>query len=498
MTVIPVGDYRPDVPAYLGTHATVADNIYPRSDGSDGPLRGPVAMTGDVGGEVMGAACMRDSAGVIYVIAGITDDILIQNGLTWTGKGSAAYGATRAKPWRFAQFGDNAVAVCGNEADQNWPLGGAGDFVDLSASAPEAHFVATMEPGFLMLGHIYDGTIRPSALRWSAINDHTDWPTIGTSDAAAKQSDEQELPNGGAISSLAAAVGGAAGAVWTEKSIYRIEYVGAPAIFAFREISRGTGCMCPNATIVLNGVAYYISEEGFCSFDGQSETLIGFGRVSRTFLSTVDTQNLDRVYVTADPLRKIIVWAYPDVAAANGHPNNWLIYNYAADRWRHANDPSLVTQLVFPSRSVAYTVDTLDTVLPSGMDAYDFSLDSPLYAGGLRLLAGFDTDNQMVSFEGTTLAALVETGETDMQGRRGFVKGIRPLTDAPNASAAVGFRNAFSSQVEYGPLTSMQVTGICPQRVSARYLRARLYIPAGEAWTYLQGADVMMKQGGGR
>ena len=502
MTIVPVGDFCPDIPAYLGQHATVATNIYPRSDGSDGPLREPITMSipanaGGVGTDVMGAVAMRDSTGAIYLMAGTNDDLLLQNGLTWTGKGSATYSATRAHPWRFAQFGDYAIAACRGDPPQNWLLGDGADFVDLTG-APNAAFVATFEPGFLMLANIDDGMVKASSLRWSAINDHTDWPTIGTTDAAAKQSDEQQLPNGGAITGLAGAVGGAAGAVWTEKAVYRVEYIGAPAIFAFREIVRGSGCMCPNATIVLGGVAYYISEEGFQAFDGQAERAIGFGRVSRTFLNSVNMGALDRVCVTADPLRKIIVWAYPDAAAPDGHPNRWLIYNYASDRWRYSDDPSVRVEFLFPSRSVAYTLDTLDTVLPAGADGYDISVDSPLYAGGIRLLAGFNTSHQLQSFEGATLAALVETGETDAKGMRAFATGIRPLTDAPNATAAVGYRDTFSGQVQYGPLTPMEVTGICPQRVNSRYMRARIYIPAGDAWSYIQGADVMMKSGGGR
>lgn len=498
MTIVPVGSYSPDSPAYLNDQSTVATNVYPRDNGASGPLREPVVMMPVTTGEVLGATTMRHSDGTSYVIAGLADDFLVQVSLAWVGKGSAAYGTTREKPWRFAQFGDNCVAVSGESAVQNWPLGDAGDFVDLAAAAPEANFVATIEPGFLMLGNIYDGADRPSVLRWSAINDHTDWPTIGSSDAASKQSDEQELPNGGAIAGIAGAVGGAAGVVWTEKSIYRIEYVGAPTIFVFREIVRGSGCMCPNATIVVNGIAYYISEAGFQAFDGQAEREIGFGRVSRTFLDSVDRGSLYRVYVTVDQRRKVIVWAYPDTTAVNGHPNRWMIYNYVTDKWGYSDDPAILTQMMFPTISTPLTVDGLDAVLPGGIDASTFSVDSNLYAGGAQLLAGFNIDNEMVCFEGTTLAALVETGEADMQGRRAFVTGIRPLTDAITPTAALGYRERFADAVIYSPLTPLEATGICPQRVNTRYARARIYIPAGDPWTYLQGADVMMKQGGRR
>lgn len=499
MTVIPIGDYTPDVPAYLGQHSTIAANIYPRSDGSDGPLRGPVVMTGSVGAEILSGYTARSGIGTVYVFAGTGAKLLYQNGLTWTDKAGAAYAATRTEPWRWTQFGDYVIATNGSgDPPQVWLLGDAAAFADLTAVVTGG-FVATIEPGFVMFGNIDDGTDKPNALQWSGINDHTSWPTIGTAAAAAAQSDQQELPNGGAIMGLQAAVGGAAGAVWTERAIYRIEYVGAPAIFAFREIVRGTGCMCPNATITINGMAYYISEEGFQRFDGQSETPIGFGRVSRTFLNTVDLVNLDRVYVTADPIRKIIVWAYPDSGATNGHPNKWLIYNYASDRWRFADSGDIVTQLVFPTRSIAYTLDTMDGVLPAGVDGYGtFPIDTPLYASSLQLLAGFDTSNQLVSFNGSTLAARVETGETDSKGNRVFVSGIRPLTDATDVTACVGSRETFADVITYGTSTAPGADAVAPQRADGRYVRARMDIPASAEWTYLQGADVTMRASGRR
>lgn len=497
MTIVPIGDYRPDVPAYLGTHATQASNIFPRSDGTDGPLRGPVNLTTTISTTaVYGACTVRAVDGTSYTLAGTANALWWQSGTGWTNASgaSAPYSASAVGVWRFAQFGQNILATDYDDAIQTSTFGGT--FADLGGTPPKARFIQTFEPGFVMLGYINDGSERGSTVRWSELNDAASWPTIGSSAAAAAQSDEQDLPNGGAIMGLQAAVGGAAGAVWTAHSIYRVEYIGAPQVFAFREIARGSGCMCANGTVTVNGTAFYVSEEGFQAFDGQAETAIGFGRVSRTFLNEVDTQQLHRVWVTVDPIRKIVIWAYP--RAGSAYPDRWFIYSYATDKWRYADASSIQCQLLFPARSAGYNLDSIDTVLDVPDNLGGFSFDSQLYDGGLRLLAGFSTSGRLVSYEGTTLGAVAETGETDASGKRVFVSGVRPLTDASDATAAIGGRGNFTDLPVYTQFRAAGVDGVCPQRIDTRYARALINIPAGSEWTYLQGADVIARAAGKR
>ena len=497
MTILPVGDYRPDVPAYLGTHATVATNVFPRPDGSDGPLKAATVVATGLSGQPVSAYMARSGDGTVYqyVAVAYANTINRKYGSTYAGffTGSSGGGATVLFPWRFTQFGERLVAV--NPASGLWyhTITTTNNFTQATA-APRAAFIATIEPGFVMLGRINDGTERPAGLRWSAINDGTDWPVVGTSDAASKQSDDQDLPNGGAVTGILAAVGGGAACVLTERSVYRVDYIGAPSIFSFREIIRGSGNICPNGAIAVRGIAYYVSEEGFQRFDGQAETPIGLGRVSRTFLDSVDRENLHRVYVAHEPNRKLLVWAYPDTTATNGNPNRWLIYSYATDKWRYSDDPGIECCLIFTAQQDGTSLDLIAS--PDSMTST--SMDSTTIGGGSPLLAGFNTSNQFVTYTGATLAALVETGETDDKGRRVFVSGLRPLTDAAAPTAAVGYRDTFNASIAYTSLTGIEATGVCPQRINTRYARARVYIPAAATWTYLQGVDVQMQRAGKR
>lgn len=502
MTIVPVGDYRPDAPPYLGTHSTVATNVYPRPDGSMGPIKAATVITSNLIAQPISGFTARKGDGAVYVYASLAfrPYIYRREGATFANYFVTSTGnPTPLFPWRFAQFGDSifvTTPACGMFTQA---LGSVDNFSQITA-APSGAFIATIEPGFLMVGHIASGSVTyPNRLQWSALNDGTDWPTAGTSDAASKQSDVQDLPNGGAITGILSAVGGAAGCILTERSIYRMEYVGAPSVFAFREVVRGTGCAAPNSAVAVNGAAYFLAEDGFCRFDGQSVTNIGQGRVNTTFWSDVDRENLHRINVAHDPLRKIIVWAYATTAATSGNPNKWFIYSYAADRWSFTDDAGATVSLLFTATQDGIPLDQLDGYFAPNPDAYtSMSWDSATVGGGAPLLAGFDASYRYVQFTGAALAALVETGETDAQGSRVFVSGIRPLCDASTVTAAVGYRATLAAAPTYSTLTDLGPDGTCPQRIATRYARARIYIPAGATWTYLAGADVAVRAEGRR
>jgi len=498
MPIIPTGDYRPDAPAYLGTHATTAANIYPRPDGTDGPLREGVAVSFSLSVAPAQAFMARRGDGAVFCYAAVPGafTINLKSGTAWTGLFHNAPGTSTALfPWRFTQFGDALVVTNPASATITHPVGSLQHFTPI-AGAPAAAFIATIEPGFVMLGHTADADgPHPNRLHWSGINDHTVWPAPGTTEAASAQSDLQDLPIGGAITGILAAVGGVAGCVLTEQAVYRMEYVGAPAIFAFREVARGVGNVCPNGAISVNGLAYFVSDEGFMRFDGQSLSPIGQGRVSSFFWQTVDRENLHRVNVAHDPIRKILVWAYPTVLASGGNPDRWLIYSYATDRWRYAD---ITCTLLFTAMQDRYPLDSFDAYFPDGMDGTAVSLDSAAVNGGAPLLMSFNAGFALVAHRGNALPALVDTGETDSGGRRVHVSGIRPLTDAANATASVGYRDTFASAVAFTALSGPEADGVCKQRINTRYARARIYIPPAATWTYLQGADVQFKAAGKR
>lgn len=519
LTRLSFADYAPDAAPYLSGSVPVARNTVPRVDGTDGPLRGPVVIAGPLPAPCRGAFAARDRFGATYLVAGTQTGLFVLAGSGWENiSREGGYNTQNDGSWQFAQFGERVIATNDADPPQSWLLGSAG-FGDI-AGAPRARSLAAVEPGFIMLGR-YDtgsGTLA-AGLSWSGINDATLWPEPGTLAATSVQRDIQELPNGGAVVGIVPAVGGANAVILSERAIHRVEYAGPPAIFAFREVDRSRGCICPNGIAVVGGAVYFVSEDGFLAYDGNALAPIGQGKVDATFLRRVDQSQLHRVLATVDPDRKLIVWAYPTAGA--DAPREWLVYSYATGKWRTGDDASLAVEALLAARQAALTLDDEGTttgiyVEPGYVEADyvihldvngDANLDAPglpsfdasAYAGGRRLFAGFDPLHRLVTFDGVPLPARLETQDTDSQdGRRVFVSGVRLLTDAPTYSAAVGMRERLADGVTYGSPTPAATDGMCPQRVSGRYGRAAVAIPGGVEWSYLQGLEVVMRPEGRR
>lgn len=504
MPIVPVADFAPDAASiYRPDVAPVAHNCYPRADSTDGPLQGQVEASSSLSAACRGAFSLRDQTGTAYVFAGTATALYELSSLSWTDRtrlsASAvdAYAVPTAEHWRFAQFGERVIATDYNDAIQTYTLGGGAPFANLSAAAPKAKYIATIEPGFLVTGYYNSGSVVGAGLWWSGFNDATSWPTLGTAAAAAAQSDAQTMQGGGVVTGILPAIGGAAGAVFTERAIYRMEYIGPPQVFGFRELDRSRGCIAPQSLVQVGSTAFFLSEDGFCGCNGVEVSQIGLGRVDRFFFSTVDQSQLHRVYGAADFARKLIVWAFPASGASD--PNRWLIYNFATNRWRYGDDSALAVQYLSTFRQAGYTLDTLDTPLPGGPDSSGaFTVDSPTYQGGNRFLGAFNTSRRLVSFSGSNLAARIETGDADAGGRRVLVQGIRPITDAVSPTASVGYRDLLESAVSYTTATTPGADDVCPQRISTRYGRARINVPAADTWTYLAGADITFRAEGRR
>jgi hypothetical protein len=77
--------------------------------------------------------------------------------------------------------------------------------------------------------------------------------------------------------------------------------------------------------------------------------------------------------------------------------------------------------------------------------------------------------------------------------KRFFVSGFRPITDAATVYGSCSKRETMGATRSYSTeaLASTR-TQLVPQRVSTRYSRAKIRIPAGETWTFAQGVEPEM------
>lgn len=373
----------------------------------------------------------------------------------------------------------------------------------IATVAPKANYAAVVR-NFLVAANTNDPVygIQVQRVWWGALNDPTNWPTPGTAAAAEVQSDYNDLFGpGGQIYGIVGNLGTADGAVFMEDAVYRMVYVGPPAIFDFFPAEGVRGTRSPGSIVQVGPVVFYLGRDGFYRFDGTMSAPIGatdqagITRVDKWFYANVDMNNLDRVVGACDPLNKLIIWAWPDTQATNGNPNNLLIYNWQIDRWSWAQ---LTIETLVGLKTFGTTIDAWASIYTT-LDDVPFSFDSEAWIGGKDILSAFDASHMLNFFNGVNLPATIDFGEVQpFPGRLAIVKNARPLVDGGSPTVAIGTRNRTEDAVSFNAATAINSLGTCPQRATGRYVRGEVVIPAGANWNHIQGLELEVSAAGVR
>jgi hypothetical protein len=139
--------------------------------------------------------------------------------------------------------------------------------------------------------------------------------------------------------------------------------------------------------------------------------------------------------------------------------------------------------------------------VPMTIDALPFSLDSVVWSGVPQpLFAGFNGSHNLGFFNGSNLAATVETSEQELfPGQRAILTSVRPMVDgSATPSVAIGWRNRLQDAVTYGSAVAADGWGYTRQRVNGRYLRGQITIPAAADWSHCLGLDDVQAVPAGR
>ena len=494
--MIQFGEFAPDQPDLDagGTFSTVAKNVIPRTKNSYAPLGTLTPLTNALDNNCQGAAAFRDSSGLVNSFAGDKSKLYLLNQTTYADvTGSTTPSVADDDTWQFAKFGERVIGVCGVATNiQNYVMGTSSVFSDLSADAPRARHISQIKD-FIMVGNAWDAVDGNVANRvwWSAINDPTDWPTIGSTDAASKQSVRQDLPSGGWVQAITGAVGGTDGVVFMDNAVYRIVYSGPPLVFEFYEVERARGTIAPRSVVNIGDSCFYLSRDGFFQFNGQDSIPIGDQKVDKTFFSRYTDDFPHLVWGASDPVNKVVMWIYPSGSTTNAQ--RALIYNWSLNEWSEAE---FNAQVLFSDLTQGYTLEGLDDV--GNLDALPYSLDSRIWTGGKEVLSAFDTDKKNGQFSGANLAATIESQEIG-GGERVLIDAVRPYVDVSNndhVTVALKTRDDVGGSITTGSPASIDADGQAHFTTSSRYARAQVNIAASSTWTHAQGVDADIQADG--
>jgi hypothetical protein len=493
---VPFASYSPDLPSFGNQGMQLVRNVIPHAGGFR-PFPGLSTYSDALAARCQGAVFTTDEGGDVFGFAGDATKLYEMSGGTteWNDVSKVGgYNTPVEDGWSFAVVGINVLASNFADPIQSYVLGSSAIFAHLGGSPPKAKYLAVIRNFTVAAFLDQGGNVFPQRLQWSAIGNPASWPTPGTDAARIVQADQQDLlGDGGDIHGIVGGLSGADGAVILQRELHRMLYVQPPLVFAFDRVEGGRGTPAAGSIAQIGGTIFYLGEDGFYRFDGQSSVPIGGSRVDRTFFANVDAAHYHRVTAAVDPVNKIVLWSYPSGAATDGAPDRLLTYNWEINEWA---DGALDLQYLV--RSMTFGVD-LDTDLNAdevGIDDDDWpSLDSSFWVGGRPGLAGFNSSGELAFFTGSPLAATLDTGEFELStGRAALINRIRPLIDtagnAPGITARVQSRYRLSDALSTGQAYIPTSNGHCHARSRGRYHRIRVEIDAGTPWEFAQGVDV--------
>lgn len=479
--MIPFGEWLPDQADLDNPGVTVAKNVVPAIRGYTA-LNSLAEFSGAANNRIRGfyATTYLNST---YIFAGDEDKLYEFSATDYSLNDvskAGGYSLGTDDTWKFVQFGADLIAASGlTDPLQTFELGSSTNFADISGSPSAKHLAVVRD--FVVTGNIaYGGAEYPDSVRWSQINDATSW-TIG-----ANQADVQAIPDAGAVTGL---VGGEVGIVLLERGIARMQYVGTPLIFTFEKVETAQGCTYPGSVASIGpSQVFYLSDNGFFMFNGNTSVPIGSEKVNRFFFDDLSSRFYDRMSCTIDPRTTTVMWSYPSTNST-GDPDRVLIYNYAIQRWSLAEiDHQFIGTIQTPAESLENLVK-----INTNIELINTSFDDKQFAGGLSLLVA-SKDNKIHTFTGQPLDAVIETAEVEFaKGQRSTLRFVRPYvstraTVPPEISVEVGSRSSHKDVPSFGAVSQLNDDNMCPVRANGRYHRFRVNISG--RWRYALGVDV--------
>ena len=267
---------------------------------------------------------------------------VVQNATDFTGFGSAVKASTvTLEPglWSLNSFGEVLVATILNGKTFTWNAGVAnptGNRASTTTSGfetsnnPTATRTTLISPTTRHLIHfgteVTIGT--PSTqddmfIRFSADESINEYTIQATNTAGS-----QRLQDGTRI--VGALVAKENILVWTDNALYTMKFVGAPFTFGFEQVGTNCGLIGQNAAIEIDGVAYWMGNNGFFSFDGTVNSLPC--SLEDDVYDNIDTTKGQQINAGINNLFTEVTWWYP--TSGSDFNNRYVAYNYGEDNAR--------------------------------------------------------------------------------------------------------------------------------------------------------------------
>ena len=175
----------------------------------------------------------------------------------------------------------------------------------------------------------YGGTTTdfdPLLIRWSSQDEPQNWtPSTITSAGFIRVSRGSKIVRGLATRQEIL--------VWTNSSLYSLQYTGTTDVFALQELADNISVMGPRAVATANNVTYWMGQDKFYVYSGQVQTLPCTLR--QYVFQDFNFNQADQVVCGTNEGFTEIWWFYPSEDSTWN--NRYVIFNHLENAWYYGN-----------------------------------------------------------------------------------------------------------------------------------------------------------------
>ncbi len=403
--------------------------------------------------------------------------------------------------WSLDNFGEVLIATIANGKTFTWNSGAASALTtrasttttNFSTSAnPTSTRVTLISPTTRHLIHLgTETTIGTSSTRdnmFIRFSDAEDINSYGTS--AINTAGTQRLQDGTKI--MGALKAKETILIWTDNALYTMKFVGAPFTFGFEQVGTNCGLIGKNAAVEIDGIAYWMSPNGFFLFDGTVKTLSC--SVEDHVYENIDVTKGQQVTAGLNNLFTEVVWYYPSSGA--DFNDKYVVYNYGeSSRENTVWYTGTETRTTWIDASV-YPKPTATKFVSSGTGAFPAIIGQT----GLGQTTLFEhevgTDQSNADGSTTTVSSFIQsfdfdikTGETDGEfflSMKRFIPDFKTLQGNAKLTMSVKrFPAQSSSSTALSPFTVTSSSLKFDTRARGRYANIKIENDASsESWRF--------------
>ena len=258
--------------------------------------------------------------------------VAITNITSYAGWGSASSTDFTIDPglWILDNFGTKLIALIYNDKCFEWDASAANATSTRATVLPNAPtasrhvLVSTPDRHLVFFGT--ETTVGTPNTQDDMFIRFSDQESIDQTDSytvrAENTAGTQRIADGSKI--MGAIKGRDAIYVWTDTALFLMKFVGQPFTFSFEQVGTNCGLFGKNACVEVDGAAYWMSENGFFTYDGQLQSMPCL--VEDFVYDSINDTSRDLINAGLNNLFGEITWFYP--SESSDEVDRMVTYNY--------------------------------------------------------------------------------------------------------------------------------------------------------------------------